>query len=107
MMDVWRGRVDAGFVDRAALPEMGKVVDLNEIEVIEETEPYPNWCVVAFPESDPEVVRVVKEALLRLSPSNPQHRAIMSLAGIGGFAEPRPGEYAKVGRAVALLQLPY
>ncbi|HIE08922.1 MAG TPA: phosphate/phosphite/phosphonate ABC transporter substrate-binding protein [Armatimonadetes bacterium] len=106
-IDVWRGRVDAGFVDEATLEEVAEVVDLGEIRVVARTDPYPNWCVVAFPESDPEVVRRVRVALLALSPYNSEHRAILSRMGVSGFGEPLPGEYAEVRRAMALLQLPY
>lgn len=107
VMDVWRGRVDAGFVSEDAYSEMGEVLDLSNVRVVAETAPYPNWCLVSFPESDPVVVRKIRAALFSLSPLIPAHKAILSPAGLGGFAEPQPGEFADVGRAMILLNLPY
>jgi len=99
-------KVDAAFVREAALKTVKASADLEQIRVIGTTDFYPNWCLAAFPETDPTVVAKVQEAVLKLTPENPEHTSILELMGAGKFVLVDSEQYQKVLDLVAALGVP-
>ena len=107
IINLWKKKVDAAFVKEAALSPATLPVPPEDIRVLEYTSHFPNWCFAAFPESDPEVVSKISDALLRLDPENPAHQEVLSAARIGGFVETSDHEYDTMRRVVKILGLPF
>lgn len=99
-------KVDAAFVREAALKAVKASADLEQIRIIGTTDFYPNWCLAAFPETDPTVVSKVQEAVLKLTPENPEHASILELIGAGKFVIADSDQYQKVFDLVAALGVP-
>ncbi|HIE51118.1 MAG TPA: transporter substrate-binding domain-containing protein [Armatimonadetes bacterium] len=107
VLAVSRGQADAGFVKEAALEEVKGRVDLSKLTILARTEPFPNWCFAAFPESNKRVVKAIQEALLNLNLNNPEHQEVLRRAGVGGFLLASDEEYNGVRQTVSNLNLPY
>lgn len=105
--DVRLGRVDAGFVKSAAWSEPEGGVDVSDLQILARTDPFPNWCLAAFPESDPVVVQKITTALLELDWNNQKQREILASAGVKGFVDPKGLGLAPIQTAVVALGLPY
>jgi ABC-type phosphate/phosphonate transport system substrate-binding protein len=100
------GKADAVFVREAALKTVEGSADLARIRVIGTTDSFPNWCLAAFPETDPAVVANVRDAVLKLWAQNPEHASILEAMGAGGFAGTDPEQYQIVLDLVAALGVP-
>ena len=100
------GKADAVFVREAALKTVEGSADLARIRVIGTTDSFPNWCLAAFPETDPAVVANVRDAVLKLWAQNPEHASILQAMGAGGFAGTDPEQYQIVLDLVAALGVP-
>jgi ABC-type phosphate/phosphonate transport system substrate-binding protein len=107
LRNVWLGRVDAGFVKTAVLAEAAGRVNLNELKVLGVTEPFPNWCFAAFPNSDPVMVEKVKNALLDMNWEDPEQKPILQAASVKGFVDPSKLDLEPIDQAVEALHLPY
>jgi phosphonate transport system substrate-binding protein len=99
-------KVDAALVREAALKAVKASADLEQIRIIGTTDFYPNWCLAAFPETDPTVVGKVQEAVLKLTPENPEHASILELIGAGKFVLVDSDQYQQVLDLVAALGVP-
>ncbi len=100
------GKVDAVFVREGALKAVEGRMDLARIRVIGSTDYFPNWCLAAFPETDPAIVARVQEALLRLRAEIPEHASILQMVGAIQFAVTDPERYQMVLDLVAALGIP-
>lgn len=103
---VLRKDVDAGFVREDVLRAVEKMVDVSQIRIVHHTKYYPNWVVSAFRETDPEVALRIKAALLNLNEANSEHRKILQLIGLKGFAESKDSDYEEVKKIAFKLALP-
>ena len=93
ILNVYRQKVDAGFVSEDALPEVKEKIDLGEIKIVEHTDYFPTWCVAAFRNTKPEVAEKIKKALLKLDSEIPQQRNILEAMGGIGFTEANDSDY--------------
>jgi len=100
------GKVDAVFVREGALKVVEGRMDLARIRIVGSTDFFPNWCLAAFPETDPAIVAKVQDALLRLRADNPEHAPILEMAGAIQFAATDPERYQTVLDLVAALGIP-
>ncbi len=101
-----RGGVDAAFVREDVLDAIKGRVDLARIRIIGYTDYFPTWCLAAFKETDPAVAARVREAILKLSMSNPEHAPILRGIGAAGFIPADPEQYEKVLAVAAALRIP-
>jgi phosphonate transport system substrate-binding protein len=99
-------KADAAFVREGALKTVEGSVDLSRIRIIGTTDFFPNWCLAAFPETDPTVVSKVQEAILKLTAENPEQASILEPMGAVRFVVPDPEQYRKVLDLVAALGVP-
>jgi len=99
--------VDAGFVREDVLPAVAKLMDVSNIRIVQHTKYFPNWVVSAFRETDLEVASKVREALLKLNEEDPEHRRILQLLGLKGFAQSADSDYEEVRKIATRLALPF
>lgn len=112
VLAVLNGTIDAGFIRTGQLEKMvekGSIDRTNELRIIDRAEDnfpyahttslYPEWPIAALKNTDPELVRDVKQALLNIPPKHPA----LSAAKIESFA---PVEnYAQLDRLIKNLRL--
>jgi len=99
-------KVDAAFVREGALKAVEGSVDLTRIRIIGTTDSFPNWCLAAFPETNPTVVAKVQDAVLKLTAENPGDALILEVMGAIRFAVIDTEQYQKVLDLVAALGVP-
>jgi phosphonate transport system substrate-binding protein len=103
------GRVDAGVLNASVwdkLVEDGKV-DTSKVRVYQRTPTYfdYNWTVRG--DLDPELTQRIKDAFLKLDPTNPAHKEILDLQRASRFIDTRVENYEGIeqaARAAGLLQ---
>lgn len=103
------GKVDAGALNASVwdkLVEQGKV-DTTKVKVIWTTPPYfdYNWTVRG--DLDPQLIRKLTNAFLKLDASNPAHADLMKLQRASKFVVTKPENYLDIesaARKAGLLQ---
>ncbi|MCP4114010.1 MAG: PhnD/SsuA/transferrin family substrate-binding protein [Desulfobacteraceae bacterium] len=100
--EVLRGNFDAGVVlDTVFMRYRDK-----GIRVIGKTEPFPEFLIAARKAAEPEVVNALKNALLELSPDNPEDRAMMEPWDDKikyGFTGVSDSDYEKIRKMISYL----
>lgn len=80
ILNVYRKKVDAGFVRESALRVLKEELDLGRIKVLATTPYIPNWPFASTKKASPEITGIVKRHLLELEEKN-----VLSAAQIDGF----------------------
>ena len=80
ILNVYRKKVDAGFVRESALDVLKEEVDLSEIRIVATTPYIANWPFAAAKKTEGRMTRLVEKYLLSLD----NHR-VLSAAGVRGF----------------------
>lgn len=97
LMEVYKGRVDAAFVREDILASVRdqERLDVYALKILAYTDYLPTWCFAAFRDTDPEVAKALREALLSLDLSDPVDADAEALktAGLAGFVPARDGDY--------------
>lgn len=112
VLAVLNGTIDVGFIRTGQLEKMestGLITSKDVLRVIEPirddfpyahtTALYPEWPIAALPNTDPELVQQVKDALLNL----PEDHPALKPAKISGFAP--AVSYAELDQLIETLQL--
>jgi len=99
ILAVKSGLYDATFIRTKILEDMSKegIISMDDFEVVDKksdptfpylytTALYPNWCMSGSPKADPEMIKRIKELVLKL----PQDSEAVKSAEIRGFSEPLP-----------------
>lgn len=81
VLAVHAGKYDIGSIREGTLDVVRDKVDLSQIRVLAHTPWYPSWVYAARTSLDPKIRDAIAEALQRLDPEVPQHRAILAQAG--------------------------
>ena len=80
ILNVYRGKVDAGFVRESALDVLKEEIDLNMIRIVVRTPYIANWPFAAARGTDGKIVEMVKKHLTEL-----QDKRILSAARVLAF----------------------
>ena len=112
VLAVLNGTMDAGFIRTGQLEKMvekGLINRTDELKIIDRandnfpyahtTSLYPEWPIAALKNTDPELVRDVKQALLNIPPKHPA----LSAAKIKSFAPVE--DYEQLDRLIEKLKL--
>lgn len=67
MMNLYRGRIDAGFVSLAALDSMREDIDMDRIRILGKTSPLQGWVLMAQKEIKGEVIDKVRRLIIEYS----------------------------------------
>ncbi|MDY6803926.1 MAG: phosphate/phosphite/phosphonate ABC transporter substrate-binding protein [Cyanobacteriota bacterium] len=110
VFSVLNGTFDAGFIRTGQLEKMlaeGSLISLDELRILDlaaddyyyphTTRLYPEWPFAAMPETDPETIAAVKDALLNASPST------LGAARAEGFVPPI--DYTPMDELIETLKL--
>lgn len=103
------GKVDAGALNASVwdkLVEQGKV-DPSKVKVIWTTPPYYDYNWTVRGDLDPQLVRKLTTAFLKLDASNPAHADLMKLQRASKFVATKPENYLDIeaaARKAGLLQ---
>jgi phosphonate transport system substrate-binding protein len=88
ILNVYRKKVDAGFVRESALDVLKEEIDLSKIRIIATTQYIANWPFAAAKKTDESMAMLLQKYLLALD----DHR-VLSAAGIRGFKAATDGDY--------------
>jgi len=80
ILNVYRKRVDAGFVRESALDVLKEEIDLGRIRIVARTPYIANWPFAATPAADGKLVEAVRQGLVGL-----QDKRILSAARVLAF----------------------
>lgn len=61
------------------------MVDIEQLKIIAYTDYFPNWPVYVTPKLNKNVVKKIRDVLLKLSPNSPQSKEILGSAKLVGF----------------------
>jgi len=81
VMAVYSGKYDVGMIREGTLKILADKIDLKQIRVLAYSPWYPGWVYAARSGLDPDIVAKIKKALLALNSDNPEHKAILEMAG--------------------------
>ena len=87
------GAVCKHFIEEYETKQEGLGIDMNEIVVIGETDPFPTRVFAARKTVDSGVVAIFIEALLGLDTSDPCQMELLKRAELGGFERVDDGDY--------------
>ena len=88
ILNVYRKKVDAGFVRESALEVLKEEIDLSEIRTIAATPYIANWPFAAGKRTNGKMAELVKQYLLDLT-----DRRVLTAAGIKGFKAAGDGDF--------------
>jgi phosphonate transport system substrate-binding protein len=97
---VYSGRYDIGSVREGTLELVADKMDMSQIKVLAHTDWYPGWMYAARSDLDPKAASAVKNALLDLDCTSPDHREICDSAHISGVIASEDSDFDPI-RALA------
>jgi phosphonate transport system substrate-binding protein len=103
------GRVQAGVLNASVWDRLveQKKVDLSKVKVFATTPPYYDYNWTVRGDLDPNLVKKLAAAFLKLDPSNPAHKEILQLQRASRFIPTKPENYKGIedaARASGLLK---
>ncbi|GBD98340.1 tetrathionate sensor histidine kinase TtrS [bacterium BMS3Abin07] len=91
ILNVYRKKVDAGFVRESALNVLKEEIDLGKIRVLARTPYIPNWPFAYTKKADPDVTARVRKSLVGLKDTR-----VLSAAQIEGFKKASDNDFDKL-----------
>lgn len=85
VLAVHAGTYDIGTIREGTLAVVSDRIDSGDIRVVDHTPAYPGWVYAARSDLPANALAEIRDALLRLRPENPDHRAILAAADIAGI----------------------
>jgi phosphonate transport system substrate-binding protein len=107
LRQVYEKRAAAAFVREDILASMRERVDVYALRVLAYTDYIPTWCFAAFRDTDPEVARKLREALLGLDRTDAEDAEALAKAGLAGFVPAEDSDYDVVRRMADRVQVPH
>jgi len=105
VLAVYAGAYDIGTIRKGTLDVVADKVDLSNIRVLAETEPFPGWVYAARKGLDPEIVKSISEAMFSLKRQNAADRDILEAAGMLAIIPAKDADYDSVRRLANTLGL--
>ncbi|MFO8083106.1 MAG: phosphate/phosphite/phosphonate ABC transporter substrate-binding protein [Desulfobacterales bacterium] len=96
ILGVYAGRYDVGTVREGALELLEEKIDLSQIKILARTPRYPGWNYAARAGLAEAVVEEIKQAMISLDYSNPDHRIILNKAAMKGIIPAKPEDFDAV-----------
>jgi phosphonate transport system substrate-binding protein len=95
------GRVQAGVLNASVWDRLveQKKVDLSKVKVFATTPPYYDYNWTVRGDLDPNLVKKLADAFLKLDPSNPAHKEILQLQRASRFIPTKPENYKGIEEA--------
>ena len=93
VLAVHAGKYDIGSIREGTLDVVRDKIDLSRIRVLAHTPWYPGWVYAARKDLNPSTRKKISDALQRLDPAIPEHRAILAQAGFERVIPSGDGEF--------------
>jgi phosphonate transport system substrate-binding protein len=95
------GRVQAGVLNGSVWDRLvdQKKVDLSKVKVFATTPPYYDYNWTVRGDLDPNLIKKLTDAFLKLDPSNPAHKEILQLQRASRFIPTKPENYKGIEEA--------
>lgn len=101
ILNVYRKKVDAGFVRESALDVLKEEIDLRKIRIIATTPYIANWPFASAKKTDESMVQLLRKHLLELD--DPR---VLSAAGIRGFKAAGDGDFDTLRKRIQQYESP-
>lgn len=100
-LQVESGKVEAGVLNASVWEKLieEKKVDPRKVKVIWTTPPYYDYNWTVRGDLDPQLVKKLAEAFLKLDPKNPEHKELLDLQRASRFIATRPENYQGIEAA--------
>jgi phosphonate transport system substrate-binding protein len=100
-LQVESGKVEAGVLNASVWEKLveEKKVDTRKVKVIWTTPPYYDYNWTVRGDLDPQLVKKLTEAFLKLDPRNPEHKELLDLQRASRFIPTRPENYQSIEAA--------
>lgn len=105
VLAVHAGAYDVGAIRKGTLNVVRDKIDIDQIRVLAETEPYPGWVYAVRSGFDPEYRARIARALFALNEHRPADRQILSAAGMTGIIPAQDSDYDPIRRLARRLAL--
>ncbi len=101
------GLADLGVANAAVINRMfkGGQLDKNEVHILGETPPYPDYVWALHPSVDKNIQKKIMKAFLRLSGDNNSHGGILSAVDAGRFLPAEVSDFNKLAEVINELEL--
>jgi phosphonate transport system substrate-binding protein len=96
VLSVYAGEYDIGSVRQGTLDLLKSRINLDQIRVLAETQPYPGWVYAARRDFDPSVTKRIADALFALDPNKPEDAVILAAAGFTRIIPATDADYDPV-----------
>jgi len=96
VLAVHAGAFDIGTIRKGTLDVVADKVNLDDIDVLAETQPYPGWVYSARKGLDPAVVSTLAHAMYGLDINDAEQRNILDSAGMRGIIPATDADYDPV-----------
>jgi len=93
VLAVYSGKYDIGTIREGTLNVVADKIDIANIRVIASTRWYPGWVYSARADLEPDTVKTVREALIRLDVDHPGHKGILDAAKFIRVIPSEDGDY--------------
>jgi phosphonate transport system substrate-binding protein len=103
VLAVYAGKYDVGTIREGTLNVVADKIDINEIKVIANTRWYPGWVYSARAGLQPEIVKKIKKALLKLDYNQSDHKRILDAADIVGIIPSEDRDFEPVRELAAMV----
>lgn len=105
VLAVHAGAFDVGSIRKGTLNIVRDKIDIGQIRVLAETEPYPGWVYASRSGFDPQYRERIAEAMFALDEHNPDEREILKAAGMVGIIPARDSDYDPIRKLARRLEL--
>jgi phosphonate transport system substrate-binding protein len=106
VLAVHAGKYDFGTVREGTLAVVADKIDISEIRVIAHTRWYPGWVYATRAGLESSAVEKIRDAMIRLNRTNPEHRQILEAANISGILPSHDREFAALQTLISAVGLP-
>lgn len=108
-LQVASGKVEAGVLNASVWEKLvaEKKIDTGKVKVIWTTPPYYDYNWTVRGDLDPQLVKRITDAFLKLDPTNPMHKELLDLQRASKFIPTKPENYKGIeaaARAAGLLK---
>jgi phosphonate transport system substrate-binding protein len=105
VLSVYAGEYDIGSVRQGTLDLLKGRINLDQIRVLAETQPYPGWVYAARRDLKPAVTQSIADALFKLDPNKPEDAVILAAAGFSKVIPASDADYDPVRKLASQLEL--
>lgn len=96
VLAVLAGAYDIGTIRKGTLNVVADRIDLNDIKIVGETQPFPGWVYAARKGLDQAIVDTIATAMFTMDFDDPDHRPILEAARFRGIIPAQDADYEQV-----------